>query len=270
MNLKYVLYHGDAEKALKRVESNSVHLVFTSPPYWSMRGEMEWSSFDEYYDKMKRIMEEVVRVVKYGRLVVVNMSDYIEDRERYDLMWQWHKLLKEVGLKYRDWIIWEKPNELICSGAGHMVGNFLKYKLPMYYSPDRVFELLMVFSKGKVRIPEVTGRIKRLSVVDVNKVREYVRNVWHIPSRQDKDHPAVFPYKLAELVIMFYSFAGETVLDPFLGTGTTMAVAKQLNRSAIGCEINSKYIDIIKRNVGWNEMSLTSDFSYEYILEVVD
>ena len=270
MKLRYVLYHGDAEIALKKLESNSVHLVFTSPPYWSMRGEINWKSFEEYYEKMKRIMKEVYRVLRYGRVVVVNMSDYIEGGVRYDLVWEWHKLLKEVGFKYRDWIIWEKPNELMASGAGHLAGNFIKYKLPMYYNPDRVHEVLLVFSKGDVRIPNPTERVKELSRVDIDEVRDYVKSVWHIPTRQDPHHPAVFPFKLAELVITFYSYVGETVLDPFLGTGTTMVAAKKLKRSAVGCEINLKYISVIKKYVGWGEMSVTDDFQYEYRFEVVE
>jgi len=234
-----------------------------------MRGEIEWGSLDEYFNKMRRIMEEVVRVVKPGRIVGVNMSDYIVEGERLDLNWQWHKLLKELGLTYRDTIIWHKTGELATISAGKMASNFVKYQLPMYYSPDRVMEVILVFSKGKPVIPRYNATITEMSKVKIDEVREYLRNVWSIPPRQDKQHPAVFPEKLAELMIKFYSYVGETVLDPFGGVGTVGRVAKRLNRSAILCEINPEYVKRIKREIGWGEVCLTGEFQYEYIFEEV-
>jgi len=261
--IKMKLFKGDAEKALKMLPDRSVHLVVTSPPYWVMKGEMVWRDMDEYFDKMRRIFEEVKRVLDIGRIVAVNMSDYIYNGERLDLNWMWHGLLKDIGFKWRDTIIWEKVNELTCSGAGKMAGNFIKHKLPMYYNPDRNYEVIMIFSKGKTRIPRYNSVVKERSMVDVRKYMDYIKAVWHIPTRVDKEHPAVFPEKLPELVIRFYSYYGEVVLDPFLGTGTTMVSAKKLQRSCVGCEINSKYIGIIKRNVGWGETGL-GDVEYRY------
>lgn len=235
-----------------------------------MRGEISWSSLDEYFDKMSRIMEEVVRVVKPGRIIGVNMSDYIIDGERLDLNWQWHKLLKELRLTYRDTIIWRKTGELAAISAGKMASNFIKYRLPMYYSPDRVMEVILIFSKGKPVIPKYNVTITEMSKVNLDEVRKYLHNVWEIPTRQDKQHPAVFPEKLAELMIKFYSYVGETVLDPFAGTGTVGRVAKRLNRSAILCEINPEYVKRIKKEIGFGEVSLTDDFEYEYVFEEVE
>ena len=266
MILKYVILHGDAEYALRTIPSNSVHLVVTSPPYIWMRDEIQWDSFDEYYNKMKRIMKEVVRVVRPGRIVCINVSDYIKDGVRYDLMWHWHKLLKEVGLKYRDWIIWKKTGELATVSAGKMVGTFLKHKLPMYYSPDRVMELILVFSKGKPVIPRYNLRITSMSKVDVEEARPFIKNVWEFAPRQDPEHPSVFPIELPYRIIQFYSYAGEVVLDPFSGVGTTGVAAKMLKRSAILCEIEEKYVNRIKKELRWGEKSLTDDVDYRYKL----
>ena len=268
IRLKYIVYHGDAEYALKRIPSNSVHLVFSSPPYLWMRDEMSWSSFSEYYEKMKRIMKEVVRVLKPGRYVCINISDYIKDGERYDLMWQWHKLLKDLGLRYIDWIVWEKTGELATISAGKMASNFVKYRLPMYYYPDRVMELIIIFSKGKPTIPRYNLKITEMSKVDLDKVRPFLKNVWHIAPRQDTEHPAVFPLELPYRLIQFYSYVGETVLDMFAGTGTTGKAAKMLNRSAVLCEMEERYVQRIKREIGWGEASL-GEFVYEYRLEEV-
>ena len=267
--MKYVLYHGDAEYALKGVASNSVHLVVSSPPYAWMRNEITWSSIDEYYEKMERIMVEVYRVLKPGRIVAINMSDYILDGERYDLCWEWHKMMKEVGFRYRDTIIWEKEGELATIGAGKMASNFVKHRLPMYYNPNRNHEVILIFSKGSVRIPRYNDKVMEMSKVDVRKVRGYLGSVWKIPPRQDKQHPAVYPLELPYRLIQFYSYVGEMVLDPFAGTGTTGKAAKLLNRSAMLCEINRKYIDRIKSEIGWGEVSVTGDIEYEYIFEVV-
>jgi len=266
-DLKYTILHGDAEEMLKKVKDNSVDLVVTSPPYWVMRGEMEYESFEGYMVKMWNIFEQVYRVMKVGRVVAVNMSDYIEDGERIDLNWHWHALLKRVGFKYRDTIIWEKEGELATIGAGKMASNFLKFKLPMYYSPDRIMEVIMIFIKGnKVRIPRYNQDITAMSKVDVSKCKDWLKNVWRFAPRQDKEHKAVFPYELPRRLITLYSYYGETVLDPFLGSGTTMVVAKELGRSCIGCEINNKYVKLIKRNVRWGESGLGNvRYKYEVI-----
>ena len=229
-----------------------------------MRDEISWNSLEEYFEKMRAIFEEVYRVVKKGRVVAVNVNDYIYNGERLDLIFQWHCLLKEVGFKYRDIIIWRKTGKLTTVGAGKMASNFIKYRLPMYWDPNREMEAILIFTKGNKEIPKYSGKIKELSKVDLNEVRDYLENVWDIAPRQDKVHKAVFPYKIPELVIKFYSYVGEIVLDPFVGTGTTMVVAKKLLRSCIGCEINPKYWDYIKSNVGWGERSVTDDVVYEY------
>jgi DNA modification methylase len=270
VRLRYTIYHGDCEKALKMMNSNSVHLVVSSPPYFVMRGEMEWNSYEEYISKMERVMAEVYRVLKPGRYVCINMSDYILDGKRYDLNWEWHRILKSVGFRYRDTIIWKKKGELATIGAGKMASNFIKYKLPMYYNPDRVMEVILVFSKGEPMIPRYNSYITEMSIVDISKVKDYLKNVWEIAPRQDKEHPAVFPIELPYYLIQFYSYVGETVLDMFGGTGTTGKAAKMLNRSAILCEIEDKYVNRIKRELGWGEVSLTGEFEYEYVYEVVE
>jgi len=270
MKLRYVLYHGDCEKALKKLPSRSVDLIFSSPPYFIMRGEMEYESYEVYLEKMRRIVDELYRVLDIGRIIAINMSDYILDGKRYDLPFEWHNMLKEAGFTYRDTIIWEKPGELATIGAGKMASNLLKHKLPMYFSPNRVHEYIHVFSKGDVRIQKYNQKVMEMSRVDVSPKSDFIRSVWHIAPRQDKEHPAVFPLELPLRIIKLYSYAGETVLDPFGGTGTTGKAAKMLNRSAILCEIEDKYVARIKREIGWGEMSVTSDIEYEYVYEVVE
>jgi len=269
MRLRYVLYHGDCKEALKRLDSNSVHLVVSSPPYFVMRGELDYESYIDYLDEMKSVLNQLYRVLAPGRIIAINMTDYILDGERYDLCWQWHKMMREVGFRYRDTIIWEKEGELATIGAGKMASNFVKHKLPMYYNPNRNHEVILIFSKGSVRIPRYNDKVTEMSRVDVRKVRDYLGSVWRIPPRQDKQHPAVYPLELPYRLIQFYSYAGEIVLDPFAGTGTTGKAAKMLNRSAILCEINSKYINRIKSEIGWGEVSITNDIEYEYKFEVV-
>jgi len=260
--MRYVLYVGDAEKALKQVPSSTVDLVCTSPPYFTMRDELKWSSLEEYFDKMTLIFNQVKRILRPGRIVAVNMSDYICNGERIDLNWQWHKLLRN-NFKYRDTIIWRKTGQLVTVSAGKMSSNFIKYKLPMYYSPDRVSEFIMIFSKGSVRIPNYNQEVIDNSRIAVN--RDWLTNVWSFAPRQDKRHPAVFPEELPKRIVSLYSYWGETVLDPFLGTGTTMRVAKDLGRSCIGCEINDKYIPTIKQYVRWNEVGLEGNHDYKVI-----
>jgi len=269
MKLRYWLLHGDSEHALKRLPGNSVHLVVSSPPYATMRDEISWKSLDEYWNKMERIMREVFRVVKPGRVVAINMSDYIIDGERLDLIFGWHSLLKKVGFKYRDIIIWKKTGELATISAGKMASNFIKHKLPMYWDPDRVMEAILIFTKGKRVIPKYNDCITEMSRVDVSKVKDFLKNVWEFAPRQDKEHPAVYPLELPYRLIQFYSYVGETVLDPFAGTGTTGKAAKMLNRSAILCEIEDRYVQRIKREIGFGEVCLTGDFEYEYRFEEV-
>ena len=270
MKLKYVIYHGDCVKAMKKLNTCSIDLIFTSPPYFTMRSKINYKSYDDYLEKMRNVAKEMYRVLDIGRIAAVNVSDYTVDGTRYDLAFDWHILLREVGFTYRDTIIWEKPNELTCSGAGIFASNFLKYKLPMYYSPNRVHEFIWIFSKGKVKIPSYSKKIADMSTVSIEKGSDITRSVWHIPTRKDRDHPAVFPLELALRIVKLYSYAGEVVLDPFAGTGTTGKAAKMLNRSAVLCEINGAYVDRIKKEIGWGEMSVTEDVEYEYVCEVVE
>ena len=108
------------------------------------------------------------------------------------------------------------------------------------------------------RIPR---EIKERSKLAFNEWKEYVRNIWRIESETEwiKEHPSVFPVEIPMRLIKMYSFVGDTVLDPFLGSGTTTLACRLTNRNSVGYEINPKYLDLIKRRVGINQSTLTGE-----------
>ncbi len=269
MKLAYKVMIGDSEETLKKIESSSIHLTITSPPYYVMRGEVAWDSYEGYLEKMKAIFRGVYHATALHRYCVVNICEhYIHEGKTYPIGADICSLMNnELKWKYAEDIIWVKP-----SGATGMKrgGTVLQNPYPMYFFPDNRYEHNYVFTKGSAKYDYDMHKLyaskqREMSRIDANNMREFLGDVWYIQTDQDKMHKAIFPLKLPENFIKFYSFVGENVLDPFLGSGTTMLAAKNLHRSCIGLELEDRYIDTIMKKVGWNQTNLM--FPTEYKIE---
>lgn len=226
---------GDSEEVLKQLPDNCIDLIFTSPPYnfgLDYSNSEDGINWNSYFDKLFRIFDECIRVLKYGGRIIVNIqplfSDYIPTHHIISnffisrkLIWKaeiiWEK--NNYNCKYTAWGSWKSPSN-----------PYLKY----------TWEFLEVFCKGSIKH---NGK-KELADISADEFKKWTIAKWEIPPEmrmKEFGHPAMFPEELAERVIKLFSFKGDIVLDPFNGVGTTSVVAKKLGRIYVGIDISEEY-----------------------------
>lgn len=251
---------GDSRIVLKEIADLSVNLIITSPPYWCIKDYAEHpdqigfdQDYDEYIDDLREVWSECYRVLHTGCKMVINVGDMFLSAEKYgryriipihaDII----KSCREIGFDYMGMILWEKATNTATSGGGSWLGS-------TYYPRDggvwQNFEFILIFKKiGE--LPEYTEEQKKRSRLTKKERTDFFQPRWNFSGEKQTDHPAPFPLELPKRIIKMFSFYGETVLDPFLGSGTTMQVCKLLGRNCIGIEINKTYLPAIKKKVNW-------------------
>jgi len=194
------------------------------------------------------------RVLYDGRIAAVNIDDMLVKGEKYPIVADTIKIFQKAGFRYRDKIIWKKPDGYI--RASRRSGVLIKNPYPMYFYPDNLVESILIFQKGKFDYKSIPKRIKELSVIDT---KEYLENKWYVsvweiknvlPNSLLEKGIAAFPEEIPYRLIKLFSNIGEVVLDPFLGSGTTMKVARELGRNCIGYEIKSDLKETIRLKIG--------------------
>lgn len=252
--LKNVVVNGDARDILNLVPNESIHLTFTSPPYYNARDYSIYQSYQEYIEFLAEVFKEVYRVTKEGRFLVLNTSPIIIPRvsrqhssKRYPIPFDIHPHLVNMGWEFIDDIIWLKPE----SSVKNRNAGFLQHRKPLGYKPNPVTEYLMVYRKKTEKLIDWNIRQYDWDIVKNSKViEEYeTSNVWKIDPTFSKVHTAVFPLELCNRVIKFYSFKGDLVFDPFAGSGTLGRAAKNLERLFFLTEKNIKYFHEIRKNL---------------------
>ncbi len=249
--LKNVIVHADVQKTLKVIPDESLHLTFTSPPYYNARDYTIYQSYEAYLDFLTAVFKETHRITKAGRFFVLNTSPVIMPRmsrahssKRYAIPYDMHPRLTDIGWEFIDDIVWTKPDY----AAKNRNGGFFQHRKPLGYKANSVTENVMVYRKKTDKLIDWNIRQYDKVTVEASKVRgAYEKtNLWHINPATDKVHPAVFPPELASRVIQFYSFKGDLVFDPFAGSGTVGAVALNLERYFLLCEKETEYVDRAK------------------------
>lgn len=252
--LKNTVVHGDVQEIIKYVPDESIHLTFTSPPYYNARDYSIYQSYDEYLNFLERVFREVHRITKEGRFFILNTSPIIIPRisrqhssKRYPIPYDIHPMLIKMGWEFIDDIVWVKPE----ASVKNRNAGFLQHRKPLAYKPNAVTEMLMVYRKKTDKLIDWNIRQYNSDKVEKSKVLgEYeTTNVWRIDPTFDKVHTAVFPIELCNRVIKFYSFIGDLVFDPFAGTGTLGRAAFNLNRNFFLIEKEDRYINRIKEEL---------------------
>lgn len=254
MNNTHTIALGDNRELLDRVKPGSIHLIFTSPPYYNARPEYsEFETYGEYLDYMRLIIRKCHTVLAEGRFFVINVSPVLVPREkrsksstRLAIPFDFHHIFTHEGYEFIDDIIWQKP-----AGAATRRGGFSQHRQPLQYKPMQTTEYLLVYRKKTERLIDWNIRQYPDEIREASKVRGAyeVTNVWNIPPDSAADHPAIFPRKLADRVVSYYSFVGDIVLDPFAGIGTTGIAAARLKRGFYLIEQQAAYIEGMKRRI---------------------
>ena len=261
-NLK--IYFKDSRK-MSEVMDESVNLIITSPPYFeykdygSKRQIGFGSTFEEYIEDLKLVLKEIARVLAPDGKFCINVPNPYSHTKKegrrfvYPLIPQITLECNKLGIDLFDEIIWVKAN----ANAGALNGKplFGSYPYPTNFCILKsMFENILVFKKLGKR--QVSKSVKLKSKVTVDEWREYTKGVWFIPAIKQTSHIAMFPEELPRRLIKLYSFVDDVVLDPFLGSGTTLKAVKELNRKGIGYEINKDYSKIIIDKIGLKNANL--------------
>lgn len=242
-----MVVYADVQEALKIIPDESIHLTFTSPPYYNARDYTIYQSYEAYLDFLTAIFKETHRITKEGRFFVLNTSPVIVPRisrahssKRYAIPYDIHPRLTNIGWEFIDDIVWTKPDYAVKNRNG----GFFQHRKPLGYKANSVTESVMVYRKKTDKLIDWNIRQYDDETVEASKVMgEYEKtNLWHINPATDKVHPAVFPAELATRVVQFYSFKGDLVFDPFAGSGTVGHVALTHERHFLLCEKEAEYV----------------------------
>ena len=249
---RHEIYSGDA-RHMDFLKPDSVHLVVCSPPYWTLKeyrrteGQLgHVSDYESFLLELDRVWSNCYRaLVPGGRLVIV-VGDVCLSRRRnkgrhtvVPLHASIQEHCRKLGFDNLQGIFWHK-----IANAAYEVENGSGF-LGKPYEPNAVIKndveyILMQRKPGGYRSPSVATRV--MSVVSEENYQKWFRLVWDdLPGASTRDHPAPYPVELAERLIRMFSFAGDTVLDPFMGTGTTSVAAARCGRNSIGVEIDPHY-----------------------------
>lgn len=239
---------------MKTIEQPSIHLTCTSPPYYNAREYSVWKTYEDYLQFMETVFAEVYRITHEGRMCVVNLSPVIEARlsrshesKRMAIPFHFFSLMEKIGWKYIDDIVWLKPE----GAAANRNGGFFQHRKPVAYKPNVVTETIFVFQKPAPFLIDKIVRSYEGDVLEKSLVSgEYERtNVWRMNPITSSDHLAPYPEELSNRVVRYYSFVGDTVLDPFMGSGTTAVSCIRLKRNYIGCEIHDEYVKMAENRI---------------------
>lgn len=267
-NLRNTIGYGDSASLLEEMPAESVDLIFTSPPYFNARPEYsEYEEYDEYLFKMRQIIRRCHRVLAEGRFFVINIAPVLirrasrsQSSHRIAVPFDMHRIFIEEGYDFVDDIIWLKPE-----GAGWATGRgrrFAADRNPLQYKAVPVTEYVLVYRKHTdLLIDWFIRNHPNRNVIEESKISDgYEKtNVWKINPSTNSKHPAAFPKELAEKVVLYYSFKGDVVLDPFAGSGTVGSAASDLERRFVLFDNNSDYIDIIRGEIAsWKNVNLNN------------
>jgi site-specific DNA-methyltransferase (adenine-specific) len=260
MITKHFIINGDSRQ-MSELGDKSVHLIITSPPYWQLKdyGDEKQigfnDSYESYINNLNLVWAECFRVLHDGCRLCVNIGDQFARSVyygRYKVIPIHSEIIKfceTVGFDFMGQIIWQKATTMNTTGGGAVMGSFPH---PRNGIVKLDFEYILLFKKQGVA-PKPTAEQKAQSAMTNEEWNTYFNGHWYFNGAKQDKHLAMFPDELPARLIKMFSFPDETVLDPFMGSGTTASVARKLSRNSVGYEINAEFIPIIKEKIGTND-----------------
>ncbi|MCL5674258.1 MAG: site-specific DNA-methyltransferase [Candidatus Omnitrophica bacterium] len=256
VNAKIII--GDSRKMLE-VKNDSIDLVVTSPPYWHIKdygvgGQIGYGqSLHEYLKSLFLVWKECFRTLKPGTRLCINIGDQFLRSIIYGrykiapLHSEFITQCEKIGFDYMGSIIWQKKTTMNTTGGASIMGS---YPYPPNGLVEIDYEFILIFKKpGKTMFSKES---KEKSKLTKEEWKEYFSGHWNFNGERQAGHEAMFPEELPKRLIKMFTFVGDTVLDPFLGSGTTLKSAINLGRNSIGYEINDEFLSMIKNKIELN------------------
>jgi len=265
------LYQDDSRDVLKELDDESVDLAVTSPPYFNLKdyktpedGQLgNIDHYETFIELLNEVWTEAERVLRPGGRLCVVVGDVLRSRSEHGR----HRVIPlhatiqeqatELGFDNLSPIIWYKIGNASLEAGGN--ARFLGKP----YEPGAVvkndIEYILLFRKvnGGYRSPSTPERI--LSAIEADEHQQMFRQLWDdIKGERQRDHPAPYPAELAERLIRMFSFVGDTVLDPFAGTGSTAVAASRCGRNSVSVELEPEYVDIAEKRIQNEHGTLTN------------
>src|SRR5213080_3231487 len=257
-------------RTMKEIPDRSIQLTITSPPYYNAPFDYPdlFSDYNEFLTLIQDVCHDLYRVSAAGRIVCFITDDMLVKGQKYPVVADITRLMLQAGFRYRDRIVWVKPKGYV--RISRRSGVVIQHPYPMYYYPDNIQESILIFQKGRFDYshlreldPKSISKSK-ISIDDYHN-QEWYLTVWNItnvlPLRERLEKGiAAFPEEIPKRLIKLFSFHGETVLDPFLGSGTTMRVAKELGRNSWGYEIDRRLKKVIRQKLSGHQSDSKVEF----------
>ncbi len=257
---------GDS-RCMKTVADESVQLIITSPPYWQLKDygnsyQIGYNdSYEDYINNLNLVWKECHRVLEKGCRLCINIGDQFARSIYYGrykvipIRTEIIKFCETIGFDYMGAIIWQKVTTTNTTGGAVIMGS---YPYPRNGILKLDYEFILILRKhGKPK--KIAKERKENSKLTKEEWNKYFTGHWNFPGEKQEKHLAMFPLELPNRLIKMFSFVGDTVLDPFLGSGTTSLSAMNLNRNSIGFEINENFLPIIKEKLGIKDKTVHKD-----------
>jgi len=264
---------GDSRKMTELLD-NSVHLTITSPPYWQLKdygtdNQIGFhDSYESYINNLNLVWKECYRTLHNGCRLCIIFGDkfaraiYYGRYKVIPIREEIIKFCENIGFDYMGAIIWQKVTTSNTTGGGVQMGS---YPYPRNGILKLDYEFILVFKKlGDA--PKHSKEQKELSKMTAAEWNTFFAGHWNFAGARQNGHLAMFPEELPHRLIKMFSFVGETILDPFAGSGTTSLAAKNLDRNSVGFEINPEFIPIIKEKLNVNQGEINGA-TYEFIVQ---
>ena len=274
MKTHHKIIVGDSRR-MEELAAESMHLVVTSPPYWQLKDYGNGSqigfndSYEDYINNLNLVWNECHRVLHKGCRLCVNIGDQFARSVYYGrykvipIRTEIIKFCETAGFDYMGAVIWRKVTTCNTTGGATIMGSF---PCPRNGILKIDYEFILIFKKhGKS--PRPSKEAKESSKMSIDEWNEYFSGHWNIPGERQDKHLAVFPEEIPHRLVRMFSFVGDTVLDPFLGSGTTSLAARKLQRNSVGYEVNADFLPCLKDKLGVNARLLFEDADFEFITQ---
>lgn len=263
---------GDSRQ-MTEIHDDSVHLVVTSPPYWQLKDygtedQIGFNhSYEQYINHLNLVWNECYRILHKSSRLCINIGDQFARSVYYGrykiipIRTEIIKFCETIGFDYMGAIIWQKVTTCNTTGGATVMGS---YPYPRNGILKLDYEFILIFKKPGNTL-KVSKEIKKQSIMTKDEWNEYFSGHWNFSGERQDKHLAMFPEELPRRLIKMFTFVGETVLDPFLGSGTTSLAAKNLNRNSIGYEINQEFLSVIKKKLSFDQENMFKESDYKII-----